>query len=446
MSVGPKNRQPRVEKFMSLLSLRIFSLVHLFLLLLQLGVVGAEAGSTVAGARGSSVLLDPGVKVNPEKNEILWSFISSHKNPLTILHYIPSFQKWAEPSEQFSSRLQFIQFNGSLMVNRLQAGDQGDYSFTMDRRQLKVISVLVFDKLSKPSIWINSSSLHSTIQLSCNVDGDSLSYQWWKDGREVSQDQLLDSNQCLVIPSASRSDCGTYTCDVTNPVSSVQANYLLTIHGLPLVETIIVVTSIIGIVFSVVSFFGLLLLCFFRREKERDSLRQLKYLFLLLFICNTLSLLVVSIALISWIAIKGAASASVVALFIVVVLLPLNVCLTITIWNQGCQCIRTFLDCTGLRASIDLCGIMSSIIVIAISIVILAEEIQQSNQGCHESYLTWSMVAPLITVAVIIFFSFLIVWKRGSSSSSESNNEGTPQEQIGMNQLDQGPPESGGDE
>ncbi|XP_059826758.1 uncharacterized protein LOC132394512 isoform X3 [Hypanus sabinus] len=342
LSVGPKNRQPWVEKFMSLLSLRIFSLVHLFSLLLQLGVVGAEAGSTVAGARGSSILLDPGVKVNPEKNEILWSFTSSHKSPLTILHYIPSFQKWAEPSEQFNSRLQFIQFNGSLMVNRLQAGDQGDYSFTMDSRLLKVISVLVF--------------------------------------------------------------------------------------GLPLVETSIVVTSIIGIVFSVVSFFGLLLLCFFRREKESGSLRQLKYLFLLLFICNTLSLLVISIALGSWIAIKGAASASVVTLFIVVALLPLNVCLTITIWNQGCQCIRKFLDCTGLRASIDFCGVMSSVIVIAISIVILIEEIQQSNQGCHVSYLTWSTVAPLIIVAAIIFFSFLIVWKRGSSSSSESNNEGTPQD------------------
>ncbi|XP_072892376.1 uncharacterized protein [Hemitrygon akajei] len=372
MSVGPKNHQPRVEKFMSLLSLRIFSLVRLFSLLLQLGVVGAE-GSTVASASGSSVLLDPSVKVNPEKNEVLWIFTSSHKSPLTILHYIPSFQKWAEPSEQFSSRLQFIQSNCSLMVNRLQAGDQGNYSFTMDRRQLKVIRVLIFDELSKPSIQKNSSSLNSTIQLSCTVDGDSPSYQWQKDGREVSQDQLLDGNKSLVIPSASRSDCGTYTCVVTNPVSSVQANYLLTIHG---------------------------------------SVRQPKYLFLLLFTCDTLSLVVISIALISWIAIKGAADASVVALFIVVGLLPLNMCLTITIGNLGCQCIRKFLVCTDLRALIDICGIMRLIPVLIFSIVTVAEEIQHSNRGCHVSRLTCSTVVPLVMVIVMISASLIVRFNR----------------------------------
>ncbi|XP_072887280.1 uncharacterized protein [Hemitrygon akajei] len=416
-------------------------------------ITSSQGKNVTLYASPSSLVTFPGMDEKEVKitKVIHWEKMPERKGNVTSMEPFLQFHVGSkEPSliNKYLRRIDFSPSNGSLVFRNLTYADAGCYRLSINLRAniIHYVCLNIIDKLSKPSIWINGSSLHSTIQLSCNVDGDPLSYQWRKDGREVSQDQLLDSNQSLVIPSASRSDCGTYTCDVTNPVSTVQASYPLTIHGLPLVETIIVVTSIIGIVFSVVSFFGLLLLCFFRREKERDSLRQLKYLFLLLFICNTLSLLVISIALISWIAIKGAASASVVALFIVVVLLPLNVCLTITIWNQGCQCIRTFLDCTGLRASIDLCGIMSSIIVIAISIVILAEEIQQSNQGCHVSYLTWSIVAPLITVAVIIFFSFLIVWKRGSSSSSESNNEGTPQEQIGMNQLDQGPPENGGDE
>ncbi|XP_059826738.1 uncharacterized protein LOC132394504 [Hypanus sabinus] len=404
-------------------------------------------------ASPSSLVTFPGMDEKEVKiTEVIhWEKMAERKGNVTSIEPFLQFHVGSKkPSliNKYLRRIDFSPSNGSLVFSNLTYADTGCYRLSINLRSsiIHYICLNIIDKLSKPSIWINGSSLHSTIQMSCNVDGDSPSYQWRKDGREVSQDQLLDGNKSLVIPSASRSDCGTYTCDVTNPVSSVQANYSLTIHGLPLVETSIVVTSIIGIVFSVVSFFGLLLLCFFRREGERGSLRQLKYLFLLLFICNTLSLLVISIALISWIAIKGAASASVVALFIVVALLPLNVCLTITIWNQGCQCFRKFLDCTGLRASIDFCGIVSSVIVIAISIVILIEEIQQSNQGCHVSYLTWSTVAPLIIVAAIIFFSFLIVWKRGSSSSSESNNEGTPQEQIRMNQLDQEPSENGGDQ
>ncbi|XP_062904251.1 natural killer cell receptor 2B4-like [Mobula hypostoma] len=434
LSVGPKKRQPRV---MSLLSLRIFSLVRLFSLLLQLGVIGAE-GSTVSGARGSSVLLDPGVKVNPKKNEILWTFISSHKTPLTILHHIPSFPKWAEPSKQFNFRLQFIQSNGSLMVNRLQAGDQGDYSFTMDGRQLNVISLLIFDELPKPSIWINGSSWHSTIQLSCNVDGDSPSYQWRKDGREVSQDQLLDGNKILVIRSASRRDCGTYTCVVTNPVSTVQANYLLTIHDLCLVENVsesIAHLSIHGIVFSAVSFIGFLLLCCLRNELEKGSLRQPKHLFLLLCTCDTLSLVVIFMALISWIAIKGAASASVIALYIVVVLLPLNVCLTITIRNLGCQRIRKFLVRTDLRALIYFCGIMRLIPALIFSIVVLAEKIQQSNRVCHRLPLTWSTVAPLVMVVVMISVSSKVWFKSGGGSCSESKYQEAPKIEV-VKELD----------
>ncbi|XP_072113457.1 uncharacterized protein [Mobula birostris] len=523
LSVGLKNRQPRFEKFMSLFSLRIFSLVRLFALLLHLGVIGAE-GSTLAGACGSSVLLDPSVKVNPKKNEILWMFISSHKTPLTILHHIPSFTKWAEPSKQFNSRLQFIQSNGSLMVNRLQTGDQGDYSFMMDGRQLNVISLRVFNELSKPSIWINGSSLHSTIQFSCNVDGDSPSYQWRKDGREVSQNQLLDGNKILVIRSASRGDCGTYTCVVTNPVSTVQANYsltihdklskpsiwingsslhstiqlscnvdgdspsyqwqkdgkevsqdqlmhgnkslviqnasrsdlgtytcvvtdqgstvqanyLLTIHDLCLEENVaesIAHLSIHGIVFSAVSFIGFLLLCCLRNELEKGSLRQPKHLFLLLCTCDTLSLVVIFMALISWIAIKGAASASVIALYIVVVLLPLNVCLTITIRNLGCQPIRKFLVCTDLQALINFCGIMRLIPVLIFSIVILAEKIQQSNRVCHRPPLTWSTVAPLVMVVVMISVSSKVWFKSGGDSCSESKYQEAPKIEV-VKELD----------
>ncbi|XP_051899403.1 uncharacterized protein LOC127585771 isoform X3 [Pristis pectinata] len=517
------------------LSCQRFSLGHLFLLLLlRVWVIGAEGRRELVGALGSSVLLDPEVKVDPNKNEIIWTFIASHKSPVTILHHIPGYLKWMEPSEQFKTRLQFIPSNGSLMVNRLEAGDQGAYSFTVDGQQLKIIQLLLFaqyttevyrlpgssvaflgvdenarkitkvfyweklqehpgkepsvepvleyhvgsmkpfliqkyngridfspsngslvfndltyaddglyrlsinlratiirtvrlrimDKLSKPSIWSNASSPGSTIQLMCNV-GDASSYQWWKDGREVSHHHLQDGNRSLVIPSASRSDCGNYTCVATNPVRSVQASYLLTIHGLRPVETVIVVASIVGIVSPAVSFGGLLLLCCLRRELMQASLKQSKLLFLLLFICNNVSLVAISIALIFWIVIKGAASVPVVALCIALVLLAFNVCPTINIGNLGCKCISRFLDSTGLRASIDFCGIISSFVVIVFSIVILVEEIQQSNEGCYVTILIWSILPPLFTVLAVIFIASAAVWWKGNGdTSSKSNDQG----------------------
>ncbi|XP_062904278.1 uncharacterized protein LOC134346689 [Mobula hypostoma] len=423
------------------------------LIILENFITSIQGANVTRNASPGSSVTFPGMDENEMRitQVIHWEKVPEHPGNVTSMDPFLMFHVGAKKPaliKKYLGRIDFSPSNGSLVFRNLTYADAGCYRLSINLRTSTIhyVCLNIIDELSKPSIWINSSSLHSPIQLSCNVDGDSLSYQWRKDGKEVSQDQLMDGNKSLVIRSASRSDCGTYTCNVTNPVSTVRAYYSLTIHGLPLVETVIVATSIIGIIFSAVAFFGLLLLCCFGTEMRRGSLRQPKYLFLLLFICNTLSLVVISIALISWIAIKGASSAPVAALFIVVVLLPLNGCLTIIIWNLGCQCIRKFLDCTGLRASIDLGCIMSSILVIAISIVILAEEIQQSNQGCHVSYLTWSTVAPLIIVAAIIFFSFLIVWKRDSSSSSESNDQEVQPEMIRMNPLPQGPSENGGDQ
>ncbi|XP_051899854.1 uncharacterized protein LOC127586085 [Pristis pectinata] len=280
------------------------------------------------------------------------------------------------------------------------------------------------DKLSEPSIWSNASSPGSTIQLMCNV-GDASSYQWWKDGREVSHHHLRDGNRSLVILNASRSDCGNYTCVATNPVSSVQASYLLTIHGLRPVETVIVVASIVGIVSSVVSFVGLLLRCCLRRELIQASVKQSKILSLLLFIFNKVSLVAILIALISWIVIKGAASVPVVALCIALVLLALNVCPTINIGNLGYPCISRFLDSTGLQASIDFCGIITFFLGIVCSIVILVKEIQQSNEGCYVTIPTWSILTPLFTVLAVIFTACAAVWWKGNGdTSSESNDQG----------------------
>ncbi|XP_072115178.1 uncharacterized protein [Mobula birostris] len=238
-----------------------------------------------------------------------------------------------------------------------------------------------------------------------------------------SPSQLLDGNKSLVIRSASRSDCGTYTCNVTNPVSTVQANYSLAIHGLLLADIIIVVSSITGIISSTVSLTGLIILYYLSRELKQGSQKPL-------FICNDLSLVTISIALIFRIVLKGAASEAVVVLVVVFALLAFNVCLAISFWNLGCECVRKFIDCTDVRTLINFCGIMSSIIVLVFSIVILAEEIHQSNRGCHVTYLTWSTLSLWFTVVAIIFSAcFTVLWKGGEGSSRESEHQVTPQEE-----------------
>ncbi|XP_051899425.1 uncharacterized protein LOC127585777 isoform X1 [Pristis pectinata] len=410
-------------------------MLHLLNMAILSRILSSTAQNTTEVYRspGSSVAF-LGVDENERKiTEVFqWKKLQEHPGKEPSVEQVLEYHVGsAKPSliQKYNGRIDFSPYNGSLVFSHLTYADDGLYRLyiNLQRNIIQDVRLHIMDKLSKPSIWNNASSPGSTIQLMCNV-GDASSYQWWKDGREVSH-HLQDGNRSLVIPSASRSDCGNYTCVATNPVSSVQANYQLTIHGLLPVETVIVAASIVGIVSSAVSFVGLLLLCCLRRELIQASLKQSKLLFLLLFICNNVSLVAISIALIFWIVIKGAASVPVVALCIALILLAFNVCLTISIGNLGCKCISRFLDSTGLRASIDFCGIISSFVVIVFSIVILVEEIQQSNEGCYVTILTWSILPPLFTVLAVIFIASVAVWWKGNGDTScESNDQAAQQE------------------
>uniref|UniRef100_UPI00398E5F9C uncharacterized protein n=1 Tax=Pristiophorus japonicus TaxID=55135 RepID=UPI00398E5F9C len=383
---------------------------------------------------GSSVSF-PGVTENQRVlvKVFLWEVSSGNvKNGsrMGVLQFHAGAEK---PSlmNKYKGRLDFFPFNGSFALHNLTYGDEGRYtlSINLPKTIARTVQLRVIDALSKPSILSNSSSLGSTIQIICDVFGNPHEYQWQKDGGEISQHHwLINGNRSLIIPSATKGDCGTYTCVAINPVSSSQADYTLTIYGIPGEQIVIVVTAIIGLILSAVSLFGLIVLCYLKGESSQVSLRQPKRLFLSLFISNTLSLVANFIALTSWIAIKGNSPASVVALCFVSVLLVLAGSVTIVIWNMGCLCIWKFLANIGFRALIDFCGIMCSIIVMTVSIIILAEEIQLNNQGCQFTILTWSILIPLLAVCAVIFAVSFAIWR---CKTEDNNGDAANQHQDG---------------
>ncbi|XP_072886835.1 uncharacterized protein [Hemitrygon akajei] len=133
----------------------MLSLVLQFVLV----VVNAEAErEEVVGVLGSSVLLDPEITVDSSKNEILWIFKASNKSHDVILDHIPGVVT-LEPSEQFKDRLQFNALSGALTISRLNASDQGDYTFTVDGKELKIMELLVIDKVKEEVGLLGSSVL-----------------------------------------------------------------------------------------------------------------------------------------------------------------------------------------------------------------------------------------------------------------------------------------------
>ncbi|XP_078272512.1 uncharacterized protein LOC144603200 isoform X2 [Rhinoraja longicauda] len=192
----------------------------------------------VIGVLGSSVLLDPELKVDPSKNDISWTFYGDY-----ILNHIPGHIT-VEPTDQFKSRLKFDPSKGTLTINELQHDDNGNYTVLINDKEMKILRLLIFEKLSNVSILTSFTALSFLVNLGCDVTGDATEYQWWKDGGEISQHhQLTEENRTLVIKHSLVSDCGTYTCFAKNPISSIKGDYNLILHGLTEKDSIIVLLS-----------------------------------------------------------------------------------------------------------------------------------------------------------------------------------------------------------
>ncbi|XP_078422535.1 uncharacterized protein LOC144695533 [Cetorhinus maximus] len=192
-------------------------------------------------------------------------------------------------------------------------------------------------------------------------------------------------------------------------------------------QNIIVAASIIALMFSAGPFLGIMLLCWLKGETSQASVMNVRPWFLILLISNILSLVAIVIDLISWIAIKGASFVAVVALIVGVILLVLALTATIATWNLGCLCIKEFLKRAGFRVSLDASSLICSIIVIVISISTLAEEIQQNNQGCHVTFLTWSILASILVTSVIFLSVASAIWCCRNEDRNEDENQNVQQ-------------------
>ncbi|XP_072892160.1 uncharacterized protein [Hemitrygon akajei] len=180
------------------------------------------------------------------------------------------------------------------------------------------------DELSEASILTNIESLGFTVELTCDVSGDSNVYQWQKNGGEISQrHQLTDENRTLLIPRASSEDCGVYTCITTNPVSSIQTNYTLMLRGFSLKDIITITTLTAGQVIAGPSLHSAMLPDQWRWKTLRGLLGY-RFCFLILWICNTLSLTAIYIALIYWFVVEGLSALDFVVIGVMIMGLQLS--------------------------------------------------------------------------------------------------------------------------
>ncbi|XP_038671404.1 uncharacterized protein LOC119975688 isoform X2 [Scyliorhinus canicula] len=400
----------------------------------------ALAETEVFRAPGSSVHF-PGVNEDQRDQAKVFQWKVSHGNTEngTRMRVLQFHAGATEPSlmKKYINRVDFSSSNGSsngsFVLHNLTFLDQGHYELFINLQNTIVqeVRLSIIDKLAKASILSNTSSLASTIALTCDVSGKPHGYKWQKDGGEISpRHWLINGNRSLIIPSSMKGDCGIYTCLAVNPISSIQADYTLTIYGR----------------YSHVE----LLQRFSASEMNGPPLPETsssvsapanygRHAFMILLFSNIVSLVAIVVALTSWIAMKGTASVSAMALIFVVGLLVLALAFAIQLWSLEHQCTTAFLKCAAFRGLLDASFDTCPSIVIAISIVILVQEIQQNNQGCHAVYLTWWIVGSILIIFLIILSIASAIWCRRNkdgNNGAENNGAENHQEQQAGRELE----------
>ncbi|NWS59342.1 HECAM protein, partial [Chunga burmeisteri] len=170
---------------------------------------------------GSSVLMHaPDIK---NVNFTEWEYIRN-TTPEFILQYYADYQSPTIYSA-YQGRVIFYPKNGSILLQRLQEADSGIYKATVDLMQDKARTTLleVIKPVPQPELQYSSNLAGSPIELVCVVpEGTVASISWKKEGRPLPPEKCYlfsENTAVLQIRHGEKSDCGSYSCNVSNVIS-----------------------------------------------------------------------------------------------------------------------------------------------------------------------------------------------------------------------------------
>ncbi|XP_064884206.1 natural killer cell receptor 2B4 isoform X2 [Columba livia] len=229
------------------------------LLVLEGSFAVKELTERRVAAEGSSVLMDaPDIK-NVKLTE--WEYIRNTTSELILQYYANSQSPTIYPAYQ--SKLIFFKENGSILLQRLQETDSGIYKATVDLKQgeARTTFLEVIKPVPQPELQCRSNLAGLPIELVCMVpEGMVASITWKKEGQPLPPEKcsLLSGNTTVLqIRSGEKSDCGSYSCNVSNVISWKEAALNLTVTGLtPNLHHVqrLAIVALMLVTFSAISF------------------------------------------------------------------------------------------------------------------------------------------------------------------------------------------------
>ncbi|XP_044885439.1 CD276 antigen-like [Mauremys mutica] len=388
------------------------------LLLIFQGATEAEGTlERKAAAVGSSVLLPAPDNVKG-MTFLQWEYLNG-----TTSHFIVQYHKGSpDPTAHAPSggRVIFYPANGSLLLENVQETDNGIYAATINMVESEARRILlqVLKPVSRPQLWSNSLLVQSAIKLFCDVsEGRVDTIVWKKDGKHLPQERdfhLSKNLSILNIPEGQKSDCGSYSCNVSNEISWQESSLNLTIAGIsPALQDSLRI-SVVALVFAAVSGWGLIV-PFCQPEKLRIRGQLWRWLSAYIHGLVCVSSILASAAALLWMREEGPSAAFVLPEILLTYVI-LVTCLLTAVITVRPQKLNGFTSKASHR-TLDFAAPGGVILVVLIAVLLIKKIHQLQEKDCTESVdltATVSMAVASLLPLLAIFACYHInqTWQR----------------------------------
>ncbi|XP_069775342.1 uncharacterized protein [Narcine bancroftii] len=248
---------------------------------------------------GSSVLMS--IVPSRKRLRTVWRFMGLERE-MTILEHV-YYSNIMSFNSYFRHRAEYDLNSGSLLIDKLEMTDTGTFEVTLSEvlanktitsRNL-IFHLEVQEQLLAPHISQNPTYISDRVQLSCVVKNSKVtSIKWLKNDVQLKNQShyVMESGGALLfIKSLKVSDCGLYTCRVTNDISTNQNSHFVSINGILLIVFYAFVMSVVALISNFTSFIAAIIIIFvvLRNTQVEKYRREFATIFvtfqLLSFIC-----------------------------------------------------------------------------------------------------------------------------------------------------------------
>ncbi|XP_074003990.1 uncharacterized protein [Numenius arquata] len=377
-------------------------------------------------AVGSSVLLHaPDIQnvgfmeweyIRNATSEFILQYYADHQSPTIYLPY--------------QGRVVFYPENGSLLLQRVRESDSGIYKATVDLMQDKAWTTLleVIQPVLQPELQYSSNLAGSPIELVCVVpEGRVDSISWKKDGQPLSPEKCYGlSGDMLQIRKGEKSDCGSFSCNVSNVISWKEAELNLTVTGLtPRLRHMqrVTVVALVFLTASTVSF--VVLLCRLREcSSGKEALKHLSLFAHELLCISSLLLLASSII---WMQEEGLSAAFFLfGLFLFIGAIGTAQVAVAVVWRPAALShFKNTVWHQVIRNSIA----PTMLINWLFSLLLLHNTQQLHERGCSEAIdLTLSCVLAAVVILLTLLVHILLCYHRSKQKGKMTKKQDTTQD------------------